>query len=96
VAQRFQAAQVPERQARGGVLSMATKSSGPGDKNKELNDATLETDPADFEVEPDVVPPVLPVSPKDPMIRRKIEDRLERIRLREQLGIYDDDQWRDL
>jgi hypothetical protein len=75
---------------------MATKSFGSGEKKNELNDAEMETDAADLDAEPDAVPPVIPASPRDPMIRRKIEDRLERIRLREELGIYDDDQWRDL
>ncbi len=72
---------------------MATKLSGTSDKNEDLTDTAID---ADFEAEPEVVPPVVPVVQKDPMIRRKIEDRLERIRLREELGIYDDDQWSDL
>ena len=33
---------------------------------------------------------------KDPAIRRKIEDRLERKRLRDELGIFDDDAWEDI
>jgi hypothetical protein len=75
---------------------MTIKSSKPGEKKNKLNDTVLETDAADLDAESDAVPPVIPASPGDPMIRRKIEDRLERIRLREELGIYDDDQWRDL
>ncbi len=75
---------------------MATKLSGTSDKNEDLTDTAIDVDGTDFEAEPEIVPPVVPVAQKDPMIRRKIEDRLERIRLREELGIYDDDQWSDL
>lgn len=50
-----------------------------------------ESDSADFESEEEAPP--AKASHKDPSIRRKIEDRLERKRLREELGIYDDDAW---
>jgi hypothetical protein len=53
-----------------------------------------EADGADFDSDAEVAPPR--VTQKDPSIRRKIEDRLERKRLREELGIYDDDSWKDL
>ena len=75
---------------------MATKLSDASDKSNVLSDGAVETDAGDFDGEPEVVPAIVPALPKDPMIRRKIEDRLERIRLRDELGIYDDDQWDDL
>lgn len=75
---------------------MATKLSGASSKNDGLAESVIDSDHGEFGTEPEVVPSVVPVAPKDPMIRRKIEDRLERIRLREQLGLYDDDQWSDL
>jgi hypothetical protein len=53
-----------------------------------------EAEGADFDSTEEVVPPR--VNPKDPTIRRKIEERLERKRLRDELGIYDDDAWEDL
>lgn len=37
----------------------------------------------------------VPIAVKDPSIRRKIEDRLERNRLRDELGIYDAN-WDDI
>ena len=77
---------------------MATKLSGANSKNEQLSDSEAEesSDGDDLEGDPEEVPPEVPAAQKDPMIRRKIEDRLERIRLREELGIYDDDQWNDL
>lgn len=54
-----------------------------------------EADGGDFDAEEPPAPP-RPVSSRDPAIRRKIEDRLERIRLREELGIYDDSGLADL
>jgi hypothetical protein len=90
---------------RSGVLSMATKLSGTGNKNSGQAEAGAnladesavigDADGGEFDGEAEVVPPP-PILPKDPMIRRKIEDKLERIRLRNELGIYDDDQWKDL
>lgn len=53
-----------------------------------------EADSGDFE--PEETPPPRPANSRDPAIRRKIEDRLERIRLREELGIYDDSGLADL
>ena len=53
-----------------------------------------EAEGTDFDSDAEVVPPR--VTQKDPSIRRKIEDRLERKRLRDELGIYDDDSWEDL
>ena len=49
----------------------------------------------DSDVDFDGVEEVAPVrpAPKDHTIRRKIEDRLERRRLRDELGIYDDETW---
>lgn len=35
------------------------------------------------------------VGRKDPGVRRKIEDMLERRRLREELGLYDEAYWED-
>jgi hypothetical protein len=51
----------------------------------------------EFDVAEEVVPPVkVAASSRDPAVRRKIEDRLERIRLREELGIYDERGLEDL
>ena len=58
------------------------------------DDADAEADSSDFEDSEEAVPPR--VLQKDPTIRRKIEDRLERKRLRDELGIYDDDAWEDI
>lgn len=55
---------------------------------------TEESDGADFDSAEESVP-VRPAQ-KDPAIRRKIEDRLERKRLRDELGIFDDDAWEDI
>lgn len=55
---------------------------------------TEEADGGDFDGDAEVVPSR--VSQKDPSIRRKIEDRLERKRLRDELGIYDDESWEGL
>lgn len=76
---------------------MATKLSGTGNNNAVQIENDASGDAAEFEndAEPVPVAPV-PTAPKDPMIRRKIEDKLERIRLREELGIYDENQWKDL
>ena len=54
-----------------------------------------ETDSADFDTD-ERPPSTRPASSRDPALRRKIEDRLERIRLREELGIYDDGDLSDL
>lgn len=54
-----------------------------------------DSDNPDFDGGEEVAPPPR-VNAKDPTIRRKIEDRLERKRLREELGIYDDDAWKDI
>ena len=81
------------------------KSSGRGETGTQLAEAGThlaeesavigDAEGGEFDGEAEVVLPT-PVLPKDPMIRRKIEDKLERIRLRNELGIYDDDQWKDL
>ena len=73
-----------------------TKASGTSDKNAKLNEGFMsdDTESVDFDAAEDVLP--TRVNQKDPTIRRKIEDRLERKRLREELGIYDDDAWADL
>lgn len=73
-----------------------TKPSGTDDKNSNLNENFMaeDTDTADFDGNEEALP--VRVNQKDPTIRRKIEDRLERKRLREELGIYDDDAWEDI
>ncbi len=60
-----------------------------GEKIRELNESftVIDLDSGGSDSE-EIVPPR--VNQKDPMIRRKIEDRLERKRLREELSIYDD------
>jgi hypothetical protein len=66
-------------------------------KNNDLTEEFLPIDPeaVEFESEEeDVAPPR--ANQKDPSIRRKIEDLLERRRLREELGIYDDEAWEGL
>lgn len=75
---------------------MATNLSSTSDKNSDPGEDFLADDAegADFDSDAEVVPPR--VTQKDPSIRRKIEDRLERKRLREELGIYDEDSWKDL
>ena len=77
---------------------MATKLAEPGNETVDLGDSAV-AEAVEFEADGEPEPPPTPapvVSSKDPMIRRKIEDKLERIRLREELGIYDEDQWKDL
>ena len=78
---------------------MATKLSQAGNATVDI-DAGAAADAVeldgDSEAEPPATPTPTPTPVKDPMIRRKIEDKLERIRLREELGIYDEDQWKDL
>ncbi len=74
-----------------------TKSlSGTTDKNSDPSEGFMaeDTESADFESAEEVAPS-RPLQ-KDPTIRRKIEDRLERKRLRDELGIYDDDAWEDI
>lgn len=72
------------------------KASGTTDKGSEIGEGfmTDESETADFDSTEEVVPPR--INQKDPTIRRKIEERLERKRLRDELGIYDDDAWEDL
>lgn len=55
----------------------------------------LDAEPTEFDGEEEVAPPPR-ANHKDPSIRRKIEDLLERRRLREELGIYDDEAWEGL
>lgn len=73
---------------------MANNVSGTS-KDDDLSDDFLADDAESvgFDNEGDMAPRV---SRKDPTIRRKIEDMLERRRLREELGIYDDDYWDDV
>lgn len=74
-----------------------TKSlSGTEDKSSSLSEGFMaeDTDNPDFDSSDAVLPPR--INQKDPSIRRKIEDRLERKRLRDELGIYDDDAWEDI
>lgn len=73
------------------------KASGTNDKNSTISEGFMadDTESADFDSGEEVVPPPR-VNHKDPTIRRKIEERLERKRLRDELGIYDDDAWEDL
>lgn len=62
--------------------------------SSELSEEFLPVDPdsVEFESEEEVVTPSR-ANQKDPLMRRKIEDLLERRRLREELGIYDDAAW---
>jgi uncharacterized protein YjiS (DUF1127 family) len=74
-----------------------TKSlSGTTDKKTDPSEGFMaeDTDSTDFDSAEDAAPPR--PTQKDPAIRRKIEDRLERKRLREELGIYDDDPLEDI
>ncbi len=75
---------------------MATTVPGTSEKSSEASEDFLaeEAESGDFDSDAEVTPPR--AAPKDPSIRRKIEDRLERKRLRDELGIYDDDSWKDL
>ena len=80
---------------------MAKNLSSTTEKNSELGEEFMaeEAEGADFDSDGDGEEEAAAqprATPKDPSIRRKIEDRLERIRLREQLGIYDDASWDDL
>lgn len=72
-----------------------TKTSGTNKQDSALSDGFMadDSDGVELEGSEEVLPPR--VNHKDPTIRRKIEDRLERKRLREELGIYDDDAWDD-
>ncbi|MDX9874825.1 MAG: hypothetical protein RBS88_07920 [Spongiibacteraceae bacterium] len=75
---------------------MAAGTSGAKEKTSTEEDF-LEDDEDEGSVDFDEAPEetVVPVALKDPSIRRKIEDRLERIRLRDELGIFDAD-WDDI
>lgn len=70
--------------------------SGTSDKNSDLSEGFMAEDSegGDFEPAEPAAPPR--ISQKDPTLRRKIEDRLERKRLREELGVYDDEAWKDI
>lgn len=70
--------------------------SGTNNKDRDPSEGFMseESDNTEFETAEEVAP-ARPVQ-KDPAIRRKIEDRLERKRLRDELGIYDDDAWGDI
>lgn len=78
---------------------MAEALSGAGSKKDDLSDDLMadESEGMEFDVVEEAVPPVKAASSaRDPAVRRKIEDRLERIRLREELGIYDEHDLEDL
>lgn len=79
---------------------MAEALSGAGSKKDKLSEDLMadEDEDLDFDAADEVVVPTPKVVPssKDPAVRRKIEDRLERIRLREELGIYDEQGLEDL
>lgn len=66
-------------------------------KNSDLSEEfmAIEAENVEFESEEEEVAPSR-ANQKDPSIRRKIEDLLERRRLREELGIYDDEAWEGL
>lgn len=70
--------------------------SGTAGKNGDSGEGfmTEDIDSTDFDSTEEVVP--ARTVQKDPAIRRKIEDRLERKRLRDELGIFDDDTWEDI
>jgi hypothetical protein len=55
----------------------------------------IEAESVEFESEEEEIAPSRS-NQKDPFLRRKIEDLLERRRLREELGIYDDEAWEGL
>lgn len=74
---------------------MAKSLSGADGQQGKLNEELLVDEADASELEAEEPPPPRPTSNRDPEIRRKIEDRLERIRLREQLGIYDDNDLTD-
>ncbi len=63
---------------------------GVADADGKQGEELLVDEAESIEFEAEEPPPPRPSSSRDPAIRRKIEDRLERIRLREELGIYDD------
>lgn len=67
-----------------------------GKKNSDLSKdfPVIEPDGVEFESESEEEE-VAPrrANQKDPSIRRKIEDLLERRRLREELGLYDEEAW---
>lgn len=73
---------------------MASNVSSPS-KNEDVSEDFLseDIDAEGLEVEADLPPRV---SRKDPDVRRKIEDMLERRRLREELGLYDEAYWDDI
>lgn len=79
-----------------GLGADMAKPSGTNEKSSTLSEGFMaeDTDTADFDGNEETLPPR--VNQKDPTVRRKIEDRLERKRLREELGIYDDDAWSDI
>lgn len=69
---------------------MASNVSSTESKDEEISEDFLadsaEVEDADFDDDRPLV-----IVRRDPDVRRKIEDRLERMRLREELGIYDFD-----
>jgi hypothetical protein len=83
-----------ERHGWGATMAKASTSSDKKKPSEETEGFLADADGGDFEAEEEVAP--AKPSQKDPSIRRKIEDRLERKRLRDELGIYDDDAWEDI
>lgn len=67
-------------------------------KNSDLNEEfmVIDAENVEFETEEEEVSAAPRARQKDPSLRRKIEDLLERRRLREELGIYDDEAWEGL
>lgn len=63
-------------------------------KNSDLSEEFMVIDAESVEFETEEEEVAAPrANQKDPSIRRKIEDMLERRRLRDELGIYDDEAW---
>jgi hypothetical protein len=67
-------------------------------KNSDLNEEfmAIDAENVEFETEEEEEAVAPRANQKDPSIRRKIEDLLERRRLRDELGIYDDEAWEGL
>lgn len=74
---------------------MAANASAAKDNGSNAGDDFLADDEtsSEFEEVQEAPPPRVVI--KDPSIRRKIEDRLERNRLRDELGIFDN-EWDDI
>ncbi|MDB6060643.1 MAG: hypothetical protein JWM78_746 [Verrucomicrobiaceae bacterium] len=75
---------------------MTNALSGTAEKTSESNEGFMTEDSDSVELERATTAAPSRSVQKDPAIRRKIEDRLERKRMREELGIYDDEAWADI